>query len=171
MTSCKPVSFSRTLHHGVRKYLTILDARASAYPTTPTPRSARAWDSSHVRGVRCVVVESQYVHRHCVPKAASHQGQQNEGQQKAARGSRLKESSQPPGAAASRHGQQPAAWDSRLKGSSQPLRVADRGAIPQTAVTHIFLEVILSPKRAFLLHDSKNTEVKISLNIYRWAKR
>jgi len=44
--------------------------RPSSYPTNPTHRSAKAWDTTHVSVFRCVVVESHYVHRHCVSKDA-----------------------------------------------------------------------------------------------------
>ena len=86
------------------------------------------------------MVESQYVHRHCVLKVASHFNVDSkiEGQQPAARGSRSKGSSQPPGAADQRaatsrqgqqiEGQQPATRGSRSKGSSQPPGAADRRA-------------------------------------------
>ena len=93
------------------------------------------------------MVESQYVHRHCVPKAASGfivdskiEGQQpaaETGQQPAAKCSRTTRKSsgsiQPPGAAASRQGQhtkgqQPAARGSRSNGTIQSPGAADRRA-------------------------------------------
>ena len=51
-------------------------------------------------------------------------------------------------------GQEPVARGNRTKGSSQLPGAADRGAIPLTVVTQIFLAVSLASERAFHLHDS-----------------
>ena len=104
---------------------TFLNVRPSAHSKTPSHRSARTWDPTHLNGVRCVVVESQYIHRHCVPKVTSRfkVDSKIEGRQPAA------ELGQQP---AAKPGQKPTTKGGRStrksSGSIQPPGAAERGA-------------------------------------------